>query len=242
MKKIILLSSFFLLCNREYAQIEKGTYVPSISLNFGYSSSPDNNKGISSKINDRWNGGATIGFGRFIKNNLLISGSIGYGYSYQNSSYTNNYNVYDSNGSKSYSNSVTLSGGLFKYKFFNENFAIRFGANITSAYSDGFSKNYSYNYYVDTYGNPTWINNNSDSYKNAISVQGNLQAGILYFLNRNLALTGSMGFFSASYSMSPYQKLKNKTDDAHTLSFSLTPSFNAFSLGLTYYIRPKINK
>ena len=230
MKKTIVLISFIILSTRQYAQIEKGTYVPSIAINATYSDNPQKDSLYSSKFIN-WSATASLGFGRFIQNNLLLTGYFSYGHSNSKTDFVDNTYSYKNNGISDFSNMESIGGSLLKYKFLTENFAIRYGASCSVFYSETTNRSYRY------YQTPPLLYRTSSSYSNSFSAQLNLLAGIQYFVSKNLALTASMGFFNTSYMYSPYQKIKQV--DSHTLSFSLTPSFNAFTAGLSYYIRPK---
>ena len=239
MKKTIALISFIILSTRQYAQIEKGTYVPSIAINATYSANPSKDTLSSSKINT-WGATTSLGFGRFIQDNLLLTGSFVYGHS--NSKYDKIASKHPSenDGNSSFGNNESIAASLLKFKFLTENFAIRYGASLSVSYSETINNGYSYLQGVydpvsGTYGDP--ILQRYSSYTNTLGITLNLLAGVQYFVSKNLALTGNMGFFSTNYNYSPYQKVKQT--EAHSLTFSLTPSFNAFTVGLSYYIRPK---
>src|SRR6185437_9056099 len=104
MKKIPVLLLFVLLSVKQYAQIEKGTYVPSISLNGNYTTRPFSDTVYTGKSNN-WNLGSTLGFGKFIKDNLLLTGNVSYTHSGGKSDYT--YSV----ASNSYKNSGNSNFG-----------------------------------------------------------------------------------------------------------------------------------
>ena len=239
MKKTIVLISFKQLSTRQYAQIEKGTYVPSIAINATYSDNPQKDSLYSSKFIN-WSATASLGFGRFIQNNLLLTASLSYGHTNFKSDYVDNKHSYNNSGENDFGNGESIGASLLKYKFLTENFAIRYGASLSVSYSETISRAYSYLQGVydpvsGTYGDR--ILQTASSYSNLFGATLNLLAGIQYFVSKNLALTGTMGFFNTNYSYSPYQKTKQT--EAHSLTFSLTPSFNAFTVGLSYYIRPK---
>jgi hypothetical protein len=241
MKKTIALLLFTLLSAKQYAQIEKGTYVPSISINGTYNTRPYSDTIYGGKTNS-FNLGSTLGFGSFIKDNLLLMGNLSYTHSQAKSDYTYDAanNSYRNYGSSSFGNTESIGASLLHYKFLTENFAIRYGGSFSVNYTESINRNYNYTrgtYYplTATYG-PDVLHNTS-TYSNSLGVQLNLLAGIQYFVSKNLALTGTMGFFAIADSYSPYQHVKKQ--DTHTLSASLTPSFNAFSVGITYYFRPK---
>ena len=239
MKKTIALIAFLAVSTKQYAQIEKGTYVPSISINAIYTSNPAKDS-LSANKNNLWNSTVTLGFGKFIQDNLLLSGSLIYAHYYSKRDEVGNKNSYANNGSSFFGNNESIGAYLLKYKFLTENFAIRYGASLSIAYSETINRRYYY--YQSGYNSltGTYASNaleNVFSYTNSLGATLNLLAGIQYFVSKNLALTGSMGFFGTTYSYSPYEKVKKV--DTHTLTFSLTPSFNAFSVGLSYYFRPK---
>ena len=238
MKKTIALISFMILSTKQYAQIEKGTYVPSMAINATYSDSPQKDT-LSSNKTSTISVNTSLGFGRFIQDNLVLIGSLGYGHSNSKYDYVNNASSYKNSGNSSFGNSESIAASLLKYKFLTENFAIRYGASLSVSYSETISRNYWYTRVYD-YSTNTYTGSEigkSTFYSNTLGATLNLLAGIQYFVSKNLALTGSMGFFNTAYSYSPYQKVKH--GDTQTLTFSLTPSFNAFTAGLSYYIRPK---
>jgi hypothetical protein len=238
MKKTIALILFIAISTKQYAQIEKGTYVPSISVNGNYTTSPTKDT-VSSNKNNKYSITTNLGFGRFIKDNLLLTGTFSYGHSGSKSDYTNNQNHYYNKGSNSFGNTESIGVSLLKYKFITENFAIRYGASCSVSYNELISRSYQYQErYNNSINAYEYIYLNGTSYSNSLGAQLNLLAGIQYFVSKNLALTGNMGFFNVSDNYSPYQKAKHI--NASTLTFTLTPSFNAFSAGLTYYFRQKV--
>jgi hypothetical protein len=239
MKKTAVFLFFTLLSVKQYAQIEKGTYVPSVSINGTYNTSPQSDS-VSSSKSSRANLGVTLGFGRFIKDNLLLTGNLSYNHSNSIDDNTKTKIAYSDRGSSSFANTESIGASLLHYTFITENFAIRYGVSCSVNYGESINRQHyyegsNYNPATGTYMNESLIT--TSGYSNSLSIQLNLQAGIQYFVSKNLALTGNMGFFSISDSYSPYQQIKKI--DAHTLNVSLTPSFNAFSAGLTYYFRPK---
>jgi len=231
---------FVLLSVKQYAQIEKGTYVPSVALSGLYSTSPRTDTVSSSKYNS-WSLGSNLGFGRFIKDNLLLTGTLSYNHTNTKSDYVNTKFVNNNRGNSSFGNNESIGASLLRYTFITENFAVRYGAACSIGYGEAINRTYyyngsGYNYATGTYATETL--RQTSGYTNTISGQINLVAGIQYFVSKNLAITGNMGFFNISDSYSPYQHIKKI--DTHTINVSLTPSFNAFSAGLTYYIRPKV--
>jgi len=238
MKKTSVLLLFILLSVKQYAQIEKGTYVPSISINGQYSTSPKSDSVLSNKSNTA-NLGVTLGFGRFIKDNLLLTGTASYTHSGNKTDETYIKTPDNNRTYNSFGNTESIGASLLRYTFITENFAIRYGASFSINYSESINRQ-SYNEggpYNPATGTYATILTTSSTYTNSLGIQGNLVAGIQYFVSKNLALTANMGFFAISDSYSPYGHIKK--EDGHTLSLSLTPSFNAFSAGLTYYFRPK---
>ena len=231
MKKTIAIIFFAAISIKQYAQIEKGTYLPSISMSASFTDNPKKDT-ISSTKSNSFSYNVGVGFGKFIKDNLLLISSFNYGHSNSKSDYIHNNSSNGNNGQSFFSNSESIGASLLKYKFLTENFAIRYGASLSISYSETINRYY--NYYPNN-GNPVF--EQEITYSNSLGVTLNLLAGIQYFVSKNLALTGSMGFFSTNYSYSPYQKIKHS--ETQTVTFSLTPSFNAFSVGLSYYIRPK---
>jgi len=237
MKKTIALLLFTLLSVKQYAQIEKGTYVPSVSINGLYSTSPKSDSALSSKYNN-WNLGTTLGFGRFIKDNLLLTGTVSYTHTGSKANYTYVKTLNNNNGTSGFGNTESIGASLLHYKFITENFAVRYGASFSINYTESISRRYNYyDSYYNLNGAYVSVLYSNSVYSNSLGIQGNLIAGIQYFVSKNLALTGNMGFFAITDSYSPY--LHTKKIDEHTLNVSLTPSFNAFSAGLTYYFRPK---
>ncbi len=239
MKKTIAIILLTMLSTRQYAQIEKGTYVPSISINASYGSNPQKDT-VSSTKSSSWNSTASFGFGRFIKDNLLLTGSVSYNHSNSKQDYVYVKTPLQNYGLSSFGNTESIAAQLLKYKFITENFAIRYGVSFNINYIESINRNYNYNgeSYNPTTNHYTYnLYETSSHYTNTFGAGMNLLAGIQYFVTKNLALTGNMGFFSASYSYSPYEKSKQAS--SQNLNFSLTPSFNTFSAGLTYYFKPK---
>ncbi|HTD41116.1 MAG TPA: hypothetical protein VK671_10885 [Mucilaginibacter sp.] len=236
MKRNLILYLLLFFSHKFLAQIEKGTYVPSISLNCSYQTSPVKDSTANSTQNYIWNAGCTIGFGKFIKDNLSLGASFNYTYGYSRKTYVNNNSYQANTDNKNYTYSENLSISLLKYKFIGENFALRFGPTLSAYFSEGRSNS---QFYIFDASNGTYSQQNPTSYYNSLISSGSLSAGIQYFLNKNIALTGNMGFFAINYTYSPYQKMKHPNSEAYTLNLSLTPSFNAFNVGLIYFIRPK---
>jgi hypothetical protein len=236
-KKIIVSVILIAISTKQYAQIEKGTYVPSITITGGYTNSPYKDTIYSSKTNN-WNIGANLSFGKFIQENLLLTGSFGFVHSNSKTDIIGKSPPLVNKGSSGFGNNESVGGSVLKYKFLTENFAIRYGASLSISYIETINRDYySVTSYVQATSSFNTFTNSSTSYSNSLGATLNLLMGIQYFVSKNLALTGTMGFFNTSYMYSPYQKVKQV--DTHTLNFSLTPSFNAFTVGLSYYIRPK---
>jgi hypothetical protein len=237
MKKYFIFSLLILLANRQFAQIEKGTLVPGIIIN-GYYSNALNKDTIRSSVDNQWRTGFNMTFGKFIKENLLMSFTLGDFYSSSNSKsesvpiYFNNYS------NKQISNAVSAGVSLSKFKFINEVFAVSFGPSFSFGFADGKSTRTIFEKHYDSNNNLYYTQSSISTYENSILAQIYLSAGIRYFISKNLSINGSLGFFSASYTTSPYLTEK-KHSEQNYLAFSLTPSFNAFGAGLTYYIRPK---
>src|SRR5205823_375214 len=135
MKKYFILALLILLANKQFAQIEKGTRLPGFALNGLYSATTLSDSAVSHK-NYNWLAGLSIRYGKFIKDNLLLSGSLGYSYNDRN--YKDGYSLSPYSGitQDNYSNSVTCGIGISKYKFITENFAVTFGPSLTLSYSD----------------------------------------------------------------------------------------------------------
>ena len=239
MKKTIAIIFFAAISIKQYAQIEKGTYVPGVSIGITYGSTPQKDS-LSSIKSSTFSVTTNLSFGKFIKDNLLLTGVFSYVHSNSKTDYTFNKYPSENEGSSSFGNTESIAASLLKYKFFTENFAIRYGSSFSASYTEQISRNYSYDQTRNSTGIYTNTLSKETTYYNILGVSLNLVLGIQYFVSKNLALTGSMGFFSANYSYSPYQKTKH--GDLELLSFSLTPAFNAFNAGLSYYIRPKAAK
>ncbi len=211
-------------------------------FNGNYNSSTNDRSlgGLQTRKSYNWQTGINLSRGKFIKDNLLLSFNVGYTYSYR---HLQSIDINDHlNNTKSESNTNTASAGisLLKYKFITENFAVYFGPSLSMSYSDGFEKdegNHSY-YTYDSLGNSlvNIVPYTTSAFQNSITTNINFNAGIVYLLNKNLALTGRIGFFSANYTASYYS---NFGETQNSFGISLTPSFNAFGAGLVYFIRPK---
>ena len=244
MKKLIVCILLISLCNKQFAQIEKGTALPGFSVNGTYSSNKDDQSYNYNAINktNNWQSGFNFKYGKFVKENLLLSFNIGYTYQEQNFKYEQAaYPLYL--GTEKINKNILNAGiSLLKYKFITENFGVDYGGSFSVSYSDGFDRHAGtlqvgvqdslgyFSYYPVPY--------TTSQYQNSISASFNFTGGIFYFLSKNLSLTGSLGLFNLSYSTSPYTKQKNHEIQS-TFNASLTPSFNAFGVGLVYFIRPK---
>jgi len=145
MKKIPVLLLFVLLSVKQYAQIEKGTYVPSISLNGNYTTRPFSDTVYTGKSNN-WNLGSTLGFGKFIKDNLLLTGNVSYTHSGGKSDYTYSVasNSYKNSGNSNFGNTEGVGVSLLHYKFITQNFAIRYGGMLSVNYTEMISRSYNY--------------------------------------------------------------------------------------------------
>jgi hypothetical protein len=141
MKKTIVFIIFIALSKKQYAQIEKGTYVPSIAINGGFTNNPSKDSTYSIKSNTLTYG-TNLGFGRFVKDNLLLTGSFSYGHSSSKLDYVDDTYSYNNYGNSSFSNSEGIGVSLLKYKFLTENFAIRYGSSFSASYTETINRRY----------------------------------------------------------------------------------------------------
>src|ERR1700758_4788851 len=101
-----------------HAQIEKGTYVPGISLNGSYLYNPYKDS-LNTRNSSYFNAGVALKFGKFICNNLLLTPTVNYSYN-QNKSFSEfiplvtNPSTFDKNSSN-YTNTIGVGIGLLKY-------------------------------------------------------------------------------------------------------------------------------
>lgn len=230
MKKIFFFALLLFLANFLCAQIPKGTYVPSIAVNGAYTNSIEKDSAHNIKSYNS-QAGLTIRYGKFIKENLLLSGQLNY--TKLLSSETYSYTTIPNSDYSYQSNKNVATAGILlsRYKFITESLCIDFGPSFNLSFADGIITQ---NRYISSNN----LLNKQSSYQNSVTAQVYFTAGLQYFLNKNLAISGSLGAFSLGYTTSPYLKEK-KHIDQNSFNFYLTPSFNFFNAGLTYYIRPK---
>jgi hypothetical protein len=240
MKKLILISIAILIITKQYAQIEKGTTLPGFSLSGMYSKTHSNsgtflpyydNSGHNYQL------GVNLKYGKFVKDNLLVGFNVGYGYNSRE--YDVNYqSSYPNIQSKSRQNGINAGLYLLKYRFITDNFCITYGASFNLAYTESNNNDIGATQSYDTMGVIHYSYYSTTSFDNTAQANINLTAGINYFVTKNLAITGSIGFFSANYTAYPYLK-KNKEIEQNSINLNLLATYNAFGAGLVYFIRPK---
>src|ERR1700746_4053061 len=114
MKNLLVLSALLLLTNTQFGQIQKGTYVPSFALNGLYSSSMTSDSAHTNK-NYNWQAGLTLRYGKFIKDNVLLSGLFNYTKLYSSSKYNYTSTPYSNQSFNGDKNIVSVGVSLFKY-------------------------------------------------------------------------------------------------------------------------------
>lgn len=240
MKKLILIIVSVLIINKQYAQIEKGTSVPGFSLSGIYTKSHANSGTYlpyydNSQIN--YQAGVSLKYGKFVKNNLLLGCAVGYLYNDRENT-VNYQSSYPNTTEKSKQNSVNAGVYLSKYKLIKNDFYITYGANFGLSYTESNNNNVQALVTYDSLGVAHFTSYPTTSFDNSVQASLNLTAGINYFVTQNLAITGSLGFLNASYTAYPYQKKNNEVDRSN-IDVRLFATYNAFSAGLVYFIRPK---
>jgi len=222
---------FIIFSVKLFAQIEKGTLMTGVLINGNYTTTPFKDT-LYTQTNYKWNCGANVGFGTFIKNNLLLIVKADYslGYSENKTLYNSPFNYFNNNEVQTNTNSITPSIILSKYFFVTEKMAFSLGAGISSSYSKAIS--------VTTYYDWPFVSNpyTLTSKQNILAFQVNLLAGIYYFITKNIAISGNMCFFPLTYTEYPSKTNVQKQG----FSFNNGNVFSNYGIGITYYLRHKV--
>jgi hypothetical protein len=221
MKKSILFFCFAFISSKFFAQIEKGTIVPSLTMQVV----AGNNQTVLGTSGNKYSFlsfSIAPGYGRFIRQNLLLKIEPTFNKSKSITEFLSG-NGMDTRILNS-DFGMGLRCSMTKYKFISENLAFGISSSVYGGFSEGGSK---------TIGNIT----NSDSYHNSVSATIQIFGNVNYFLTKNLVLSASFGVAGLNYQYSPYSTAKHIHN--HNITFNFSPSFNNFGAGLSYFIRPK---
>ena len=109
------------------------------------------------------------------------------------------------------------------------------------SYSEGNDVREYFQSSYDTLNGYEYLSTHETNFSNSLSGSLYFNIGINYFVAKNFALTASIGAFSANYTVYPYFNEQNKTNQ-NSFDVRLLASYNAFSAGLVFFIRPKKDK
>ncbi len=241
MKRICVIIFLCASLNSSFGQIAKGTRVPAGAINL-YGSRTTVTDSMRKNLNRYFQNSIGLNYGKFIKENLLLSFGIGYTLNWNRSS--TEYKTLVNNpilNNKSFeilqSPSINLS--IEKFHFLNEKIAISYGASLRLYFEETrVNRNFWFPIYNPALNTTTHEERFYNSYNNKIGTLVNLNTSLHYFITKKLSLSGSIGYCNFNYSYLPYSKQKFNITE-HVFTFQLIPNFNNFNIGLTYYIQPK---
>lgn len=237
--RLIIFCILFSISNC-YAQIEKGTLLPSASTFIWGQKNTTQDSLKNKNTSSYFNSGINLYFGKFIKENLLLT--LGFGYSFQKTTNEqhgkkpNKYNTLSTN----YNQTESILFGLQKFKFISKELGFKYGFNFDLGFIEINRKSdvLQYNSYDVNTGETIYTNLKSTSYTNNLYSGLSFNSGFLYFINKNISLNANISFLNYRFAYSVYEKTKNKAN-VYDHSFSAFPGFNNFSVGISYFFRPK---
>ncbi|MEP6795270.1 MAG: hypothetical protein ABJB16_13150 [Saprospiraceae bacterium] len=228
MKKILILSTIFLIHMQSYAQTEKGNIFLGGQLNLFISNwtiSDNNNVGTSQTLNFS----IAPNIGAFIKDNLAIGLAINIGNS-------NNKNVYDpvsplAFGSTIKNSTMNYGVGIFmrSYKKITNNFYFSINGQLNYLSQPGKTE--------DISEDPNVVYPPSSpaiQYIRSSTIGVTIAPGLDYFITPHLGLRATFGnlFFNTSTT----KNITLQNDNKQTVSnYGINLNISTFSFGMNYY-------